>query len=64
MKIQRDANYKTQEKKLKKFPKEQETYEKIINHIKQCNTITDLENHSFSGMYGYEALRGDLSRIS
>ncbi len=61
MKILKDEGYKNQEKKLKKFPKEQEIYERIINHIKQCNTITDLENHSFSRMYGYEALKGDLN---
>lgn len=61
MKIVRHQKYKNQEKKLKKRYENREIYEKIINHIKQCDTINELENNCISKMYGYEALKDDLS---
>ncbi len=60
MKITKHEKYKNQEKKLKRHHENKEIYGKIINLIKQCDTINDLENNCFSKIYGYEALKDDL----
>lgn len=64
MKINRADSFSNQEKKLKKYQREKDIYDKVINHIKQCNTIDELEKHPISKMYGYEALKGDLNKYS
>lgn len=60
MKIQKD-NFKAQEKKLKKYPEAHFMYEKIINHIKQTGCVEALEKSPISKMYGFEALKYDMS---
>lgn len=60
MKVVRD-NFKKQEKRLKKYPCEQEIYEKIIRHIKQVKSYDELERHVISKLYGFEALKYELS---
>ncbi len=57
MKINRSANYKNEEKKLRKFHKEFETYNKIINMLKRSN---DLNDELFK-LYGFERLKHELS---
>lgn len=64
VKTNREHSFNSQEKKLKKYQKEKDIYDKVINHIRQCNTIVELEKHPISKMYGYEVLRGDLSGYS
>ncbi len=62
MKINREI-FKSQEKKLKRHYYEQERYEKILTHIKQCNSIEDLENNPISKIYGFEALKHEYSGL-
>lgn len=54
-------NFNNQEKKLKKYNEEKKTYDKIINHIKLCNNFTELGYSPMSLMYGFEALKHELS---
>lgn len=56
MKLER-TNFKKEEKKLKKYSKEKDNYEKILKHIKNCNSYEEFCNHPFSFMYGLEKLK-------
>lgn len=56
MKIDR-SNFKDQEKKLKRHFKEQKILEKIILHIKQCETCEELSQSPISMLYGFEKLK-------
>lgn len=62
MKINRD-NFKNQEKKLKRHYFELEQLEKILTHIKQCNSFEDLQNNPVSKIYGFEALKHEHSGL-
>lgn len=61
MHLERHDGYKKEEKKLKKRAEVSEIYDKIIEHIKQCDDMVDLRTHPISWMYNFEAMRGDLS---
>ena len=54
-------NYNNQEKKLGKYKKEQETYNKIIEHIKMCKNFDELQYNPISKMYGFEALKHECN---
>ena len=54
-------NRKQLEKELKKYTNEKQQLEKIIVHIKNCNTYKELQLHPISKMYGFEALRNEMS---
>lgn len=56
MKIDR-TNFKNEEKKLKKHYNEMFMLNKIILHIKECQTYEELCNHPVSIMYGFESLK-------
>ncbi|MBF0978944.1 MAG: hypothetical protein HXK66_02100 [Clostridiales bacterium] len=60
MQLCRD-HFNNQEKKLKRCQKEQETYNKIINHIKLCRNFDELQYSPTSQMYGFEALKHSLN---
>lgn len=62
MQINRE-NFKNQEKKLKRYYYEQERLEKILTHIRQCNSVEDLQNNPISKMYGLEALKHEYSGL-
>lgn len=53
--------FKGEEKKLKKHHGEQETLEKILQHIKQCQSYEELRNNPISMMYGFEKLKHEMS---
>lgn len=59
--IEYGTQYKRSEKNIKKHYNEQNTLNKIKNHIKICNSFTDLKNNPISKIYGYESLKHDLS---
>lgn len=58
--INRD-NFNNQEKKLKRYIPEKRTYDMIINHIKLCNSFEELQYSPIAAMYGFEALKYELS---
>lgn len=51
------SDFKREEKKLKKYIKECENYNKIIRHIKTCEDFKTLKNSPLSYIYGFEQLR-------
>lgn len=55
------AVLRKEQKKLKKYFKEQDMLEKILVHIKQCQTYNELCSNPISNMYGFEALKQNLS---
>ena len=61
MNIDYGLHYKKSEKNIKKKYLQQHTLEMIKNHIKQCNSFHELLNHPISIMYGFEALKYELS---
>lgn len=60
MQLCRDK-FENQEKKLKRYKKERETYDKIINLIKMSRTFDELQSSPISKMYGFEALKHECS---
>ena len=60
MQLGRDK-FKNQEKKLKKNKKEQEIYNKVIEHIKTCKNFGELQESPISQMYEFEPLKHELS---
>ncbi len=52
---------KTEEKKLKKYPSEHERLDRIINHIKQCQSVKELKYSPISNMYHFEELKHEMS---
>ncbi len=60
MKIDK-TKFEKEIKKIKKHYKEQEKLDKIINHIKMCDTMEILENHSISKIYEFEPLKHELN---
>ncbi len=61
MKIIREDSFKNQEKKLKKHIQEWENYQKILTHIKLCQSSEELLNSVVSKMYGIEKLKYQLN---
>lgn len=59
--IARCENFKNEQKKLKKHYKEQRNLELILNHIKICQSFQELSTSPISYMYGFEALKYELS---
>ncbi len=55
------SNFKNQEKKLRKNSKELENLEKVLIHIKQCESFDILKTSPISYLYGFEAKREDLA---
>ena len=51
------TNFKGEEKKLKRYPREQQTLEKVLTHIKQCQSYQELCQNPISWMYGFEYLK-------
>lgn len=56
MQLCRD-NFKNEEKKLKRYAKEKEVYNNVINHIKLCRNFDELQYSPISLMYGFEQLK-------
>jgi len=54
------TKFNNEEKKLKRHHEEQRMLEKILVHIKQCNSYNELINNPISKMYGFEPLKYDL----
>ncbi len=61
MKIIRNNDFDKQLKKLNKYPKEHNNFNKIINHIKLCNSYIDLLYNPLSHMYGFSQKKHELS---
>ncbi len=61
MKINYGEKFKNSLKKIKKKHDELFTYEKIVNHIKQCNDFSDLSIHPISYVYGFEQLKHEYN---
>lgn len=57
-------NLKKEEKKLKRYPNEQEELRKILVYIKLCNNYLDLKNNPMSKIYEFEELKYELSGYS
>lgn len=55
------VNFNREEKKLAKHYEEQRMLEKILLHIKQSLSYDDLSLNPISKMYGFEALKCDMS---
>ena len=53
-------NFKNEQKKLKKHYQEQIILEKLLLHIKICQTYDELVSNPISTMYGFEALKHEL----
>lgn len=54
-------NFTNEEKKLKRYKREQAMYNKIIEHIKLCKDFNELQYNPISKMYGFEPLKYQLS---
>ena len=55
------SDLKKEEKKLKRYQKEQKTLELIIKHIKMCNSYKDLKSNPMSRVYEFEELKHELN---
>lgn len=55
------TDFKKEEKKLKKYYNEQQMLEKILVHLKQCSSYEDILNNPISSMYGFEALKHEMT---
>lgn len=55
------GNFKNQEKQLKRYNYERQRLEKILNHIRQCNSFEALKYNPISIMYGFEALKYNMN---
>ena len=53
--------FKNEEKKLKKHYAEKANLDKIINHMKMCNSSQELHESEISRMYGFEQLKHEFS---
>lgn len=58
------SNLNKEVKKLKRYPKAQDTLEKIIKHIKFCKNYEELKNNPMSKVYGFEELKYELNGFS
>lgn len=54
------SHFNTEEKKLKKYKREQVILDKIIEHIKICKDFNELQYSPISRMYGFEPLKHQL----
>lgn len=52
---------KTEQKKLKRHYFEQEKLEKVLNHIKLCESIQELKHSEISKMYHFEELKYEMT---
>ena len=55
------SNLKKEEKKLKRYQKEQKVLKMIIKYIKLCNNYTDLKSNPLSKIYDFEELKHELN---
>ncbi len=53
--------YRSSEKNIKRRFKEQDTLNKIKNHIKQSSNFIELKSNPISIMYGFEQLKYELN---
>lgn len=55
------TNFKNREKKLKRHYREQDTLEKILLFLKESSDYESMSLNPIAMMYGFEALKQDLS---
>ncbi len=58
--IERDESFKKEIKKLKKHIDEQNTFDKIHNLLKICESVIEIENNPIYKQYGFEYLKHEL----